>query len=78
MKLPKQTPQRPNHVTDHSYDEETGALTVTFHNGKRYRYDGVDKDLAADFARTGSGSFLRRNIAPHCTYKCLDGNHDHD
>lgn len=77
MKKPKPK-QRPNHVTDHAYDEKAGTLTVTFHNGRRYRYDGVSKDLATGFHDAGgSGSFLRRNIAPNCTYQCLDEGHDH-
>jgi hypothetical protein len=52
------------------------TLTVTFHNGKRYRYDGVSSQLADGFQ--GSGSYLRQHVAPQCSYKCLDGNHDHD
>jgi hypothetical protein len=71
--------QRPNHVTDHSYDEEAGTLTVTFHNGKRYQYSDVPKDLATGFTENGgSGSWLRQHIIPNCTHKCLDGEHDHE
>lgn len=76
MKLPPRSRERPKHITDHSYDKDTQALTVTFHNGKKYRYDGVSQDLAAGF--DGSGSYLRQHIASRCSYKCLDGEHDHD
>jgi hypothetical protein len=76
MKLPPQTRQRPKHIKDYSYDAEAQTLTVTFHNGKRYRYDGVSSQLADGFQ--GSGSYLRQHVAPQCSYKCLDGNHDHD
>lgn len=61
MKPPK--PPRRRNVTASSYDPETGHLTVTFHNGRRYRYEGVPQELAAEFGSHDSpGSFLRSHI----------------
>lgn len=46
-------------VAAHEYDEDNQALTVTFASGKRYRYTGVPKDVAAGFS---GGSSLHRDI----------------
>ena len=56
----KKVPKAPRrNVASHDYDEETKTLTVTFASGKRYRYAGVPKDVAAGFS---GGSYLRSAI----------------
>lgn len=59
---PSKTERRRN-VTAQHYDPETGALTITFHSGKKYRYDGVPKDLADRIQDHPSpGGFLHSHI----------------
>jgi hypothetical protein len=56
-------PARRRNVTSHEYDPETGHLTVTFHSGKRYRYEGVPKALAKEFKDHHSqGGFLHSRV----------------
>jgi hypothetical protein len=33
-----------SHISETSYDRETQILSVTFSEGREYRYQGVDKD----------------------------------
>jgi hypothetical protein len=50
-------------VLDHSYSPETGHLTVTFHGGRQYRYEGVDQKTADGLGSADSkGSFLHTHI----------------
>lgn len=52
-----------SNVQGHEYSPETGHLTVTFHGGRQYRYEGVDKELAEKFRDSSSqGSFLHSHI----------------
>lgn len=54
--------RRPN-VTSHTYNKRNKTLTVTFHNGRRYRYSGVDLDKAEAFKASDSkGAFLHAHI----------------
>jgi len=56
-------PIRSQNLLDHSFDPETGQLTVTFAGGRRYRYAGIDADLFANFEGADSKSkFLSRSI----------------
>lgn len=56
-------PARRSNVSTSAYDPETGHLTVTFHNGRRYRYEGVSPELAEEFKGAGSpGGFLHAHI----------------
>lgn len=65
-RTPKTRPTRAtssSNVASHSYSPETEQLTVAFHSGRSYRYDGVDKDKAAEFERAASrGGFLHAHI----------------
>lgn len=61
-KIPKGRVRAPS-TRDHSYDPETGTLSVTFHHGKTYRYQNVPKEVADGFRDAESkGSFLHANI----------------
>jgi hypothetical protein len=56
-------PARRANVSTSAYDPETGHLTVTFHNGRKYRYEGVDADTAEEFKGAGSpGAFLHSRV----------------
>lgn len=68
-KSKKGTPAKPRrqNISASSYDPETGQLYVTFHNGRRYRYDAVSSDLAAEFEGAQSrGGFLHKHIIGKC------------
>lgn len=52
-----------SNVTAHLYDPRTESLTVTFGQGRVYRYDGIKPDLAADLIKAPSkGKFLHENV----------------
>lgn len=52
-----------SNVTSSSYCPKTGCLSVTFHGGRTYRYEGIDTKMAADFRdSTSQGSFLHSHI----------------
>ena len=54
---------RHSNILDHEYSPETGHLTVTFHGGRKYRYEGVGKDVAEAFSGSESkGKFLHSSI----------------
>ena len=54
---------RRTNVTRHSYDPANKELTVEFHNGRRYRYSGVDAKKADSFAKAPSrGEFLHDHL----------------
>ena len=56
------TTRRP-HIADHSYDLGAQALTVTFHDGRKYRYQDVAPDIASNFKDAPSqGKFLHTHI----------------
>lgn len=64
-KLPKpgKVRSRPSSVVSHTYDQNTGDLTVTFHHGKSYTYRDVPKEVAGGFREASSqGAFLHANI----------------
>lgn len=56
-------PSRRQNITAHEYCPETAHLTVTFHDGRQYRYEGVP--LAIGNAMRGAqslGKFLHTHI----------------
>jgi hypothetical protein len=60
---PKTKALASSNVTDHSYSPETGHLTVTFHGGRSYRYEGVSKETAKGLEDAGSaGQFLNSHV----------------
>lgn len=60
---PSTRPGRHSNILNHEYSPETGHLTVTFHGGRKYRYEGVGKDDAKAFASADSkGAHLHRHI----------------
>ena len=69
-------PTGPKHqssnVAGFVYDPETNHLTVTFHGGRVYRYNGVSASQHADLGKAESkGSFLNEHIIPHHTFSRL-------
>lgn len=59
----RKAPTRRQNVTVCEHDPETGHLTVTFHDGRRYRYNDVPASLAAEMRESGSrGTFLNTRI----------------
>lgn len=69
---PKPRTQRTN-VASHSYNPQTGTLTVHFTSGAQYEYHNVPKDIAHGFTGSsssperGSGAYLHQHIIG--TYK---------
>lgn len=60
-------------ILSHEYSPETGHLTVTFHGGRRYRYEGVRKEDAEAFASAESkGKHLRSHIIGKYDHSRLD------
>lgn len=60
---PGKASTRPTNILSHQYSPETGHLTVTFHGGRVYRYEGVGKDDAEAFAAAESkGRHLNAHI----------------
>lgn len=50
-------------VLDHSYDPETGQLTVTYRGGRQYLYEGVPLEIAAGLdAAESKGRYLHRHV----------------
>lgn len=65
MRNKKNVPNRDRrqNITAHEYNPETEHLTVTFHDGRQYRYEGVP--LAIGNAMRGAqslGKFLHTHI----------------
>ncbi len=57
------TAARRSNIETPDYDPETRQLTVTFHNGRRYRYSDIGQDMATDYECADSkGTFLRQHI----------------
>jgi hypothetical protein len=57
------TPARRSNVAACTHDPETGHMTVTFHDGRRYRYTDVPASLAQEMQDSASkGSFLNSRI----------------
>jgi hypothetical protein len=60
MKIPEPKKQT---VLRHHYDPAKKHLTVTFHGGRRYRYENVDEATAAGLAKAPSkGSYLHSAV----------------
>lgn len=52
-----------SNLSSADYDEQSRSLTVTFTDGRSYRYSGVDKETAMEFESASSaGSFLNARI----------------
>jgi KTSC domain len=57
-------------TTTTSFDTETKTLSVTFRNGKSYKYLGVPPEKFNQLKDAAStGHFINGNIKPH--YKCV-------
>lgn len=54
-------------LAGYSYDEQTGALTVQFKNGKNYNYTGVPAAIIAGWTVEGvsHGAYFSANIKGH-------------
>jgi KTSC domain len=51
-------------LSEGTYDEKTGDLTLTFANGRQYPYRGVPKEIVERLKTAVSpGHFYRDNIA---------------
>lgn len=73
MKLPKAPAPRRRNVTEYSYNPNASTLTVTFHNGRRYRYTDVTPELADGLKQADSrGKFLHEKIIGTCPGCALD------
>lgn len=73
------TDKRESSVIDHvSYDPATKQLDVTFRKGgARWRYFGVDEDVADGLRNADSqGAYLKRHIIDCCQSKKLDDRHE--
>jgi hypothetical protein len=68
---------RGSNISSLSYDGTTKELTVIFNSGTRWRYFGVDDDVA-DGLRTAEsqGAYLKRHVIDVCQSKKLDERHE--
>lgn len=56
-------PTRRQNITAHEYCPETGRLTVTFHDGRQYRYAGVPLEHHEGMTNAESrGRYLHTHI----------------
>lgn len=61
MKLPK--PARRQNITTHEYNPVSGQMTVTFHDGRQYRYTGVPPEHHEGMSNAASrGKYLHTHI----------------
>lgn len=66
-----------SHISGIAYDGATKELDVTFHGGARYRYYGVDPDVADGLRNAESqGQYLKRHVIDVCQSKKLDERHE--
>lgn len=50
-------------LSEGSYDDETGTLTLVFQNGRIYEYEGVEPQVVAELKTAWSpGRFWQANI----------------
>lgn len=71
--MKKKPAQRRANVIDTSYDADSRSLTVTFHNGQRYRYTDVDPEIAGGLDDCDSkGGYLHKHIIGRCDGRCID------
>lgn len=68
---------RSSNISSLVYDPATKHLDVTFNSGARWRYFGVDDDVA-DGLRTAEsqGAYLKRHVIDVCQSKKLDERHE--
>jgi hypothetical protein len=57
------TPAASSNITAHSYNPETGQLTITYRGDRRYAYDGVPPELADGLEKADSkGRYVHVHI----------------
>lgn len=55
-----------SNLAAYEYDPETRVLTLDFHDGSKYAYDGVPQAVVDGLAgATSPGGFAHRNIFHH-------------
>ena len=60
-------------IASHSYDQESGELTITFTTGRIYLYRGVPADVAAAFdIALSRGVFFNTRLRDHFRCRELD------
>ena len=65
--------ERPKNIVAHTYSPETRQLTVTFHHGARYMFEGVKPSIAREFADAESrGKFLNARLVGKFTSTRLE------
>lgn len=70
---PKQPEARRSNISTHDYNPKTEHLTVTFHNGQKYRYEGVRPETYNRFKSADSqGSFFHAHIRGAHDFTKLD------
>lgn len=58
-----ETPAASSNITAHSYNPETGQLTITYRGDRRYSYDGVPPELADGLEKADSkGRYVHAHI----------------
>lgn len=61
-------------ISHFTHDEQSGLLTVRFHNGANYAYQGVPVELAKAFQMAPSkGQFLAKEIRPRYRHTKING-----
>jgi KTSC domain len=65
-KPPALTPVKSSAMKAYAYEPHTGTLTVEFHSGKRWAYEGVSLERATAFEGAASkGRYFSDQIKPH-------------
>lgn len=71
------TDKKSSMFSSFSYDPATKHLDVIFNGGERYRYFGVDEDVAEGLRNAESqGKYLKRHVIDVCQSKKLDERHE--
>jgi hypothetical protein len=61
--MPEMTPVSSSNIAAVGYDEQAGELTVEFHSGQTYVYDGISPETYRALLQAPSiGSFFYANI----------------
>lgn len=69
--------KRSSMFSSFTYDPVTKQLDVIFNGATRYRYFGVDEDVADGLRNAESqGAYLKRHVIDVCQSKKLDERHE--
>lgn len=66
-------PLKSSNLKGYDYDEKSSSLTITFNNGRQYRYEGVKPDVISGMLKAPShGKYFAQNISHSYKYSQLE------